>query len=94
MGKICSSLKSFDFSSIFRLVDPDEQVKYLNSIIVSVFQENVPLKRCPLKKLDNPWMNPEISRLIVERDIAYNIWDKNKANVQVNQQNHQCYPRL
>jgi hypothetical protein len=65
------------------LTDPDEQVKYLNSIIISVFQENIPLKRCPVKNLKNPWMTPEIYRLIVEQDIAYNIRDKNKSNLLV-----------
>jgi hypothetical protein len=76
------------------LTDPDEQVKYLNSIIISVFQENIPLKRCPVKNLKNPWMTPEISRLIVERDIAYNIWDKNKSNLFVAPGNRERFIQL
>jgi hypothetical protein len=50
------------------------------SILKLVFHENVPLKRCPPKNSDNPWMNLEITRLIVERDIAYNIWDRNETD--------------
>jgi hypothetical protein len=74
------SLESHDLSPIFSMPDPDEQVRFFNSIILAVFQDNIPLKRCPVKDPVNPWMNSEIARLIVERDIAYNIWDKNKTD--------------
>jgi Reverse transcriptase (RNA-dependent DNA polymerase) len=79
LTKTRCSLESQNFSHIFRMTDPDDQIQYFNSAIVSVFQDNVPLKRCPLKNPDNPWMNFEISRMIAERDIAYNIWDKNRT---------------
>jgi hypothetical protein len=81
LTKTRRSLEARDFSPILRMADPNDQLQYFNSIIVSVFQENVPLKQYPPKNSDNPWMNFEISRLIVERDIAYNIWTKIRSTI-------------
>jgi hypothetical protein len=68
-----------DSTYIFRMSDPDEQVRHCNSIILSVFQDNIPLKQCFVKDPISRWMNSEIARLIVEHGIANNIWDKNKT---------------
>jgi hypothetical protein len=73
LGKTLCSLENYDFSPIFK-------VQCLNSIITSVFHDFVPLKRCSIKNEVNPWMNFEISTLIAQRDIAYNIWDKHKTD--------------
>jgi hypothetical protein len=49
-----NNVLSRDFSPIFRIPDPDDQVRYFDSLFVSIFQECVPLKRCPVSVVENP----------------------------------------
>jgi hypothetical protein len=77
LTKTGCSLESRD---IFRMIDPNDQVQYFNSLIVSVFQEHGSLKRCSQKNADNSWMIFKISRLIVDQNIAFNILDVKKTD--------------
>jgi hypothetical protein len=43
--KTLRSLENYDFSSIFEMTNPENQVQCLNSIMISVFHNSVPLKR-------------------------------------------------
>jgi hypothetical protein len=70
----------WDFRQIFFMSNPNDQVEYLNEIIISLFQAHVPLKHFYQIDEANPWLTFEITSAMTERDIAYRIWRNDKRN--------------
>lgn len=78
-----SQLHSTDFSNIYENTQPDDQVFFFNSTILSLYENNVPLRRLR-KSNSNNWMNhPEIKIARINRDSAFRAMRENRTETSV-----------
>jgi len=78
--RLLNDVAGCDLTPIFFMPNPNDQVNYFNSLIISLFQAHVPLKISRPKNRENPWLNFEIKSAMAERDIAYRIWRQDREN--------------
>lgn len=78
---------SFDWNSFLRITDPNDLLVSFNEILKVLHEDFFPLKW--YKPRDNLWYNNDIELAIVNRNIAYNNWKRNKTT-----DLHNIYKRL
>jgi Reverse transcriptase (RNA-dependent DNA polymerase) len=64
-----------NWSAIFEMPDPDEQIQHFNAIVSWLLDLHAPLRKY-IKKDEgaNPWFTFNIEKAMVERNIAYRVW--------------------
>lgn len=88
MESLNNALSTIDWSILYSISDSNIALDYFNSIILTLFNDFVPIRSRRSSKC-NKWFNNEICRAMVERDLAYRIWKRTK-----NQLDRDQYKRL
>jgi hypothetical protein len=68
-----------NWSAIFDLTYPDEQLQHFNQITVWLL--HVPLRRYVRRDTVNPWFTIDIERARIEKNIAYRVWRRRKTTI-------------
>jgi hypothetical protein len=63
-----------DWSAIFVMPDPDQQLQHFNNIVKWLLELHVPLRKCINKDDLSPWYSFDIEKAMVERNIANRVW--------------------
>jgi Reverse transcriptase (RNA-dependent DNA polymerase) len=79
MEQLQADVNAQNWSAIFDMPDPDDQLQLFNSIILWLFDQNVPLRKFVKRDPVNPWFTHDIERAIIERNIAYRVWRRRKT---------------
>jgi hypothetical protein len=69
-----------NWSAIFDLTDPDDQLQNFNQITLWLLDLHAPLRSYVRRDPVNPWFI-DIERAIIERNIAYRVWRGRKPAV-------------
>jgi hypothetical protein len=62
-----------DWSAIFDMPDPDQQLQHFNNIVKWLLELHAPLRKFIKKDDLNPWYTFDIEKAMVERNIAYRV---------------------
>lgn len=62
------------WNEIFHMTSVDEQLSFIESNIIQLFDESVPIKTKKVVAKDKPWFTNAIKCLIQSRDLAYSRW--------------------
>lgn len=72
-------LNNAAWHEIYRMPSSSDQLNFLNSIILHIFNEHVPLKTKIVKTKVRPWFTRETEILIEQRDKMYLRWKRYKT---------------
>lgn len=76
---LCENILQINWSNIYHMASVDEQLSFLESNILQLYDETVPLKTKNIKPKNNPWFNDTIQHAIKRRDLAYSRWKRFKT---------------
>lgn len=68
-----------DWNAFFSMETPDEKLEFLNFHLLYLHDQHIPLRR--KKQNKTPWFNNDISRAIINRNLAYNSWKRSKTEI-------------
>jgi len=72
-------LCNIQWDRIFDMTDVNDQANFLTKNITYLFNKYVPLRRKISKPQIKPWLNPNITALIQQRELAYKRWKRYKT---------------
>lgn len=67
-------LENPTWNQIYNLATVDEQLNFLNNLILQTFDDNVPIKNISVRKRVKPWFTNETKLLIEHRNKMYYMW--------------------
>ena len=79
-NKLFNDCLCSDWSSMYNYVNVDDIVETFNSIILKLFEDNVPISKIKSQSLYPPWFNDEIESGINLRDYVLSLWKRKKRN--------------
>lgn len=68
------------WENIFYMPDVDQQLDFLQSNILSLYNKHIPIRTKTIRHTNKPWFSNDTKRLIEERDLAYETWKKFKTS--------------
>lgn len=68
---------AIDWNLFFCMDNPHEMLEFLNFHLLELHDQCIPLRR--KKESKNPWFNSDVSRALVERNLAYQRWKRSKT---------------
>jgi hypothetical protein len=80
MEALLNDVSGIDWSEFFATQDVNVKLHIFNTLILSLFEHHVRLKRFRLRSNSNPWFNSAIERAMRERDICYAVWKARKTD--------------
>jgi hypothetical protein len=80
MEQLQADVNTQNWSDIFELTVPDEQLQHFNQITLWLLDLHAPFRRYVRRYPVNPWFTIDIERALIERNIAYRVVEKKKAN--------------
>lgn len=78
MEALLNDVKNLDWSGFFASNDINSKLHIFNSLILSLFDHHVRLKRLRPVNSINPWFNRAIERAMRERDMLYRMENQKK----------------
>lgn len=73
------SLSQIDWYTIYYTPNIDDKLSFLDHNVLDLYDKSVPEKTRKVSSKTLPWFNNNISRLILQRDIAYSRWKRFKT---------------
>jgi hypothetical protein len=70
-----------NWSAIFDLTDPDEQLQHYNQITLWLLDLHASLRRYLKRHPVNSWFTIDIERTMIERNITYRMWSRRKTTL-------------
>jgi hypothetical protein len=70
--------RGLDWSNVYATTDVNDLLHFFNSSILTLFDNQVGLRRLRPRTRITPWFNITIQRAICERDICHAVWKANK----------------
>lgn len=67
-------VRSINWSTVHGLPSPNEQIQFLNSNILHLYNAHVPIRTITALPHSAPWLSSQIRLLIRQRDLAYSRW--------------------
>jgi retron-type reverse transcriptase len=80
MDALLNDVSGLDWSEFFAATDVNIKLHIFNTIILSLFEHHVRLKKFRPKNRVNPWFNIAIERAMRERDICYAVWKARRTD--------------
>ena len=74
-----NEVQNIDWSSICNLNSPCEQVNFLESNLIYLYEKYVPVKTKNVINSKSLWFTKKIEILIEQRNLAYNRWKQFKT---------------
>lgn len=81
-NRLIDEFNSVDWAVFYRSMDSNFLLDFFNSLMMNLHEKYVPLKSKSNRMKANPWFNSEICRAMIDRDMTYKEWKRNK-NVHV-----------
>ena len=72
-------IRSIPWENIYLLSSPNDQVEFLNTNILYLYNTHVPLKQIKTRNVSKPWFTNIIKDLINQRDQAYRRWVRTRV---------------
>lgn len=69
-------VRSINWETIYYMPSPNEQIDFLNSNILKLYNRHVPLRIKDCTPQNKPWFTQQIRTLMLRRDQAYNRWKR------------------
>lgn len=89
ISELVRDLNCIDWNSIYLMENVNQQICFLRHNVNQLFDIHVPLKTRLIKHTSPPWLNGDISALMLKRDAAYSQWRRFKLEYF-----HKSYCRL
>jgi Reverse transcriptase (RNA-dependent DNA polymerase) len=79
MEQLIADIEAQDWSAIYNMSDPDQQLQHFNKIIIWLLNLHAPLRKYVKKDPVNPWFTFDVEKAVIERNIAYRVWKRRKT---------------
>lgn len=79
-SKVIELYNRIEWNEFYSIDNPDYLVPFFNNHIENIFDSCVPLKTVHNHPRSNPWFNQDISKAMIDRDLAYRVWKVSKCD--------------